>query len=71
MSIITGTEANDTLYGETTTDLIEGLGGNDYIRDEGGDNDIIRRRRSDRRHGVLSRLGLQLAGRRRRRRRPA
>jgi Ca2+-binding RTX toxin-like protein len=42
MSIITGTEANDTLYGETTTDLIEGLGGNDYIRDEGGDNDIIR-----------------------------
>ena len=42
MSTITGTEASDTLTGGPTTDLIEGLGGNDYLRDESGDNDIVR-----------------------------
>lgn len=42
MSTITGTEAGDSLIGGPTTDLIEGLGGDDYIRDEGGDSDIVR-----------------------------
>ncbi|EJL22414.1 putative calcium-binding protein, partial [Caulobacter sp. AP07] len=42
MSTITGTEAGDTLNGGPTTDLIEGRGGDDYIRDEGGSSDIVR-----------------------------
>lgn len=42
MPTITGTEAADSLIGGSTTDLIEGLGGDDYIRDEGGDSDVVR-----------------------------